>query len=267
MRVLSVVLEKLSGARKVEFGCYGALFVLCIWAMLFSENPGLWLNGLLFALCVLAVIKWVRRIHGYGGILQKRRHQTRKDAKEHYFSSEPNAKSYFLYVRFILCIWLVFLCACMLVSRLFAPSPLLFLAGVFFLYALDMVFYSAFCFLNYLANRIYKTEIRCCYLCPVRGWDLLMLHLPLLFVWPAVSMFLKPVLLCVLVLSVLGFLFWEYGKFFVLPLPNGGTELSAQKLQSGQGNTPCKNCKRSCGEEYNGRRSCMRRYVHRQWPF
>ncbi len=261
VNALANVLGKLSKLRKVELACYLVLSVLSFVAALAFEQVSLLLNVLLVLFCMVALVKLVRRIRNYGNILQKRRLKTRKEARLQYFSSVSSQKNHVLYVRVILCFWLVFLLGCFTANRVLEVPPFVFLAGIFFLYALDIVFYSAFCLLNYMANRLFRTEISCCYLCPVRGWDLLMLNLPLLFIWPHALPAVKPLLVFVLVLSVLGFFLWEYGKFFVLPATDA---LPLKTPRASQQNTPCAHCKRSCGEEYNGRRSCMRLYTRKK---
>ncbi len=264
MNILTIVFSKLSIFRKIELCCYVLLSIFSIAAVLFFHNTNLLLNTLLLFLCVVSILKLFRRIHSYTVLIKKRRVQTRKQARLQYFASAPSQRSYILYVRFIMCVWLIFIIVCLLLNRLFAPPAFLFLGGVFLLYGLDIVFYSAFCFLNFFANRLFNTQIRCCYLCPVRGWDLLMINLPLLFIWPSCLPILKPLLLFVFILSIIGFLMWEYGKFFILPVSQPLPTTAIQQATQNKNNTPCKHCKRRCGEEYNGRRSCMRRYAQKE---
>ncbi len=267
MQALHVVWDKLTRFRKVELVCYLFFSALCVAGLYFSVWADFLLHILLFALCVVALIKQTRRMQGYGKVLHRRERQTRAQARAQYFAGSPSQRKYLLYVRTVLCCWLGFLMVCFAVNHIFAPPPLLFLGGVFLLYALDIIFYSAFCFLNFLANQLFATNIRCCYLCPVRGWDLLMLNLPLLFLWQKTTVFIQVLLFCVFFLSLLGFLLWEYGKFFILPSAKASAEgINSLRKTGKMEGTPCAHCKRSCGEEYNGRRSCMRRYSHNKRP-
>lgn len=179
-------------------------------------------------ICIISIYKSVIRIKNY---------RTININKE----SNYNKNIYKKYRIRIGMFWFGFLVICFFAKKILKISSYYFLAGVFFLFSLDIFFYTSFCLLNKIANFRTNSKLKCCYTCPVRGWDLLMLILPTVFISLEVNVTNKILIIIACFLSLICLIYWEMIKKY---------------LVSDYANH--KKCKNTCGEEYFGKRKCNR---------
>ncbi|MBR1737968.1 MAG: hypothetical protein IJ736_13320 [Firmicutes bacterium] len=168
-------------------------------------------------LCMISSIKSLSKIAGYY-VKTKRSKENYKEIKEKYFSSKERKKDFMGYRTIIALYWLFFVICCVAANFVFYVDSISYLIGVYFLFALDIVFCTNYCFLNQLAYYLTKTKIKCCYGCPVRGWDMLMLTSPVLFLYNDVHIFSKIWIIISVALSIIAMAYWEKIKFYFISI-------------------------------------------------
>lgn len=189
--------------------------------------------------CVFGLIKCTLRFIGYAKLGIK------PNAKEAKTLVNPEQKvQRDKYRAGMLIIWLIFIWLNIL-GYIFIEIPEEFYLGmVCFLAILDMIFYKKYCLLNKIVNKVFHTKIYCCYMCPIRGWDLLMMFSPTLFIVKTAPVYLKVLIILLNVLSALGMYCWEQVKNYI----------AYNAPMHGE-------CKHECGPEYFVKRKCNRIHV------
>lgn len=205
------------------------------------------LNFFIFIACVISVFKGIYRRMEYQSLTAVNPTDTiiPNSTLDHFSKNE-----YKRYQLFVLSFWMGFMVLCV-IGKCTVLNPWYFLSGVFFLYALDIIFYSGLCFLNFIACKTIHSRIQCCHYCPVRGWDLLMLTFPIIFVWNQTVWFLKPFIAAALFASLLNLITWETHKYSILDIIHIKTKHPKA----------CGKCRQTCGIEYKDGRRCYRNII------
>lgn len=108
--------------------------------------------------------------------------------------------------------WLAFIILCLVGRLVFEIDYQYFYSCTYFFLALDRWFVNEGCLLRKFSDFKNKT-VKCCCGCPCRGWDLSMIHTPLLFAISAQSI-AEDVLICVSsILAVISLINWERAKY------------------------------------------------------
>ena len=192
-------------------------------------------------ICCVCIFKCAYRMCFYS---KKKLPVSYPAVRENYMRSEGIKREYRFYRIIILCIWILFNIVCAVTRFRYRLHYGFFVSAIYMLAALDILFYMRFCVLNFLAGLIgakKKKNLSCCYTCPVRGWDMLMITLPLLSVINEMPLYLAAVIMFTALFSLILLINWEMVKF----------KFICNKKD-------CAACGRSCGEEYGGKRNCLR---------
>ena len=166
------------------------------------------------------------------------------------FLKNTNTKKDFNnYRKCALIIWIIFLSVCSVFKFGLHFSPYWYIAGAYLLLIADVIFYSRYCLLNSIINCFAKTNISCCFMCPIRGWDMAILVSPAIFFTSGSHSVCKIFIAISIILSAVVLRLWEKYKFrFINNSPN-------HKL-----------CRRRCGAEYIFWHTCKRQYRRPPMP-
>ena len=192
-------------------------------------------------ICCICMFKCAHRMHFYS---KKKLSVSYHAVRENYMRPEGIKREYRLYRLVILCIWILFSVVCAVTRFRCRYHYGFYVSAIYMLAALDILFYMRFCILNFFAGLISakkRKNLSCCYTCPVRGWDMLMMTLPLLSVIDEMPLYLALVIIFTVLFSLILLINWEKVKF----------NFSYNKKN-------CAACNHGCGEEYNGKRVCIR---------
>lgn len=188
--------------------------------------------------CFIIISKSIIRICGYI--------KAAKIADNNYlrFLEDANTKKNFCnYRKCAFIIWMIFIFVCFIFKFCFHFSPYWYIAGAYLLLIADVIFYSRYCLLNKIINYFTKANILCCFMCPIRGWDMAILASPAIFFISGTQPVCKIFIAGSLIISAVVFALWEKYKFhFISNSPNHNL------------------CRRKCGAEYIFRHTCKRRY-------
>ena len=173
------------------------------------------LNFFTAAICVVGSVKAIRRLVAY------KKHSAKNpvpqaELRTRYFEGVRDKSHYIKYRITILVFSLGFFTGCVLTRFLAGVPAAVYLSGVFFLFALDILFITRACFLNTLVNLLFRTPLRCCSTCPIRGWDILLLMAPILLVIGEVMLFNVILVTISVALAVISLIYWEAVKFGVI---------------------------------------------------
>lgn len=111
--------------------------------------------------------------------------------------------------------WLAFVVLCILGKIFIQIEYYYFYSCTYFFLLIDRLFVNFGCLLQKFSNTKNKIVVCCCG-CPCRGWDLMMIHTPLLF-----ALNRQHVIECVLIcassaLAVISMVYWESGKYHLV---------------------------------------------------
>lgn len=111
--------------------------------------------------------------------------------------------------------WAAFIVLCIIGKFVFQIDKLYFYSCTFFFLVLDRLFVNVGCLLRIFSD--FKGEmVLCCCGCPCRGWDLMMIHTPLLFALHPQSV-VENVLICLsVILAIISFVCWEKEKYSLM---------------------------------------------------
>lgn len=217
--------------------CFSVL-KLCDIHIFFSQYV---FNGGIIFICCVCIFKCIYRIYFY--YTNGKNAENYKSVKKKYMNKDGIKKENRYYRLFIIFFWSVFVIGCLVFRIYFNFYYGFYVSGVYFLFGLDILFFSRHCFLKFIGNldKEKSKKISCCYTCPIRGWDMLMFSSPLLFAVNEVSVILAVMIICMVAFSAIVMIYWELIKF---------------KFISNKKN--CEECSRGCGKEYNNKRICLR---------
>lgn len=122
------------------------------------------------------------------------------------------AKTYRQFRVRVALFWLAFVALCALGKWVVKIESFYFYGCTFFFLFLDRWFVNVFCLLQKFSDPKAKVVVCCCG-CPCRGWDLMMIHTPLLFALQRQSGVENGLILLSSTLGVLSFLGWERQKY------------------------------------------------------
>lgn len=182
------------------------------------------INFFVVFFCFLSIFQSFVRMKLYRKILLLFRGKSRKEAKENFFACLERKKQYSIYLLSVLSIWGIFLFFCYVGKQFLILFPGFCLAGLFFLKALDIFFFSRYCLLNHIVNFFFQTDFDRCAFCPVKGWDLLILVSPVLFLLDYTTEFSRVFLFVSVGCALVCLLVWEWIKFFLLQNVRNVTE-------------------------------------------
>jgi len=143
-------------------------------------------------------------------------------------------------------IWIFFIGICLVLRFCCKIYNGFYVAGVYFLFGLDILFFSRYCLFNFLYSlrkikEIKNKKLACCYTCPIRGWDMPMMTSPLLLLLSGEKSPILFIVICAVLFSIIVMISWERVKFKFI-----------------HRNKNCEKCGCKCGEEYNNTRICLR---------
>lgn len=111
--------------------------------------------------------------------------------------------------------WLAFIALCVTGKFIFHMARGYFYCCTFFFLFLDRWFVNVICLLQKLSDPR-GTVVLCCCGCPCRGWDLMMIHTPLLFALEHQNMLENALILLSSALAVASFFCWETHKYHLV---------------------------------------------------
>ncbi|MFI3169450.1 MAG: hypothetical protein R3Y06_05875 [Faecalibacterium sp.] len=112
----------------------------------------------------------------------------------------------------VLLFWLAFAALCVVAKFAMALEYHYFYSCTYFFLLLDRLFINVGCPLRFFSDP-QKETVLCCCGCPCRGWDLLMIHTPLLFALHAQALVQNSVIMLSSALAAISFLCWENAKY------------------------------------------------------
>ena len=192
---------------------------------------------LILVFSIIIILKSIVRIYSY-----KKTSKTVNFGYSEKFSNPAIKENFVKYRLCAILIWLTFLAVCCFFKFVLHFSDHWYIFGSYLLLIADVVFYSKFCLLNKIINYFAKTNISCCFMCPIRGWDIAMFVSPGIFFIGQACYICKIFTAIAFVLGVTVLMLWEKYKFrFLCDIPN-------HKL-----------CQRKCGAEYICCHTCKRK--------
>lgn len=160
-------------------------------------------------------LKAINRIMAYKKH-SRRQQLSRLELRGRYLAGLKDKSHYNKHRAAILIFSMLFYAACVLARVVFNVPGAVYLSGVFLLLALEGLFVAGSCVLNGIVNILFKTPLRCCNTCPVKGWDMVLIMLPCVFMLRETTWVNVVCILAVLTLSTTSLIFWEAVKFGVM---------------------------------------------------
>lgn len=179
--------------------------ILTLVSSLVIQNANL-LYGCLFVLYCILFYKGVHILYCY------------KKAKEKAYQSFDKKKfseTYNIFRLKVALFWLAFIVLCIIGKFVIKIDYHYFYICTYFFLALDRVFVNVGCLLQMCSDPSRKI-VKCCCGCPCRGWDLLMIHTPLLFALNNQNMIENLFIILSSILAVLTIIGWEKEKYFLV---------------------------------------------------
>ncbi len=178
------------------------------------------INGLIFQNTYLSIFSLVML---YGILFYKGLHilMCYKKTEHRYqrVQREAFAQKYRTFRIRVALFWLAFVALCIIGKFVLQMDKLYFYSCTFFFLVLDRLFVNVGCLLRKFSDLKGKTVLCCCG-CPCRGWDLMMIHTPLLFALHRQDM-VENVLICLsTVLAICSLIAWERGKYALVEVRN-----------------------------------------------
>lgn len=124
-------------------------------------------------------------------------------------------KTYGLFRLRVALFWLAFIVLCLLGKLMFKINHHYFYGCTFFFLCLDRWFVNGICLLQKFSDPRGKTVICCCS-CPCRGWDLMMIHTPLLFALEPQWSLENGMIILSSTLGLISLICWESNKFHLM---------------------------------------------------
>lgn len=124
-------------------------------------------------------------------------------------------KSYRVFRVRVALFWLAFIGLCVLSKFVFHLGCQYFYSCTFFFLFVDKFFVNKICLLQKFSDPT-GTMVLCCCGCPCRGWDLMLIHTPLLFALSAQSLLQNSLILFSSIFAVLSFILWEIHKYHLV---------------------------------------------------
>ncbi len=128
---------------------------------------------------------------------------------------EVFTKTYHVFRMRIALFWLAFVGLCFVGKFIFHIARGYFYCCTFFFLFLDRWFVNVICLLQKLSDPK-GTMVLCCCGCPCRGWDLMMIHTPLLFALQNQGGIKNALILLSSMLAALSLLCWEIHKYHLV---------------------------------------------------
>lgn len=186
----------------------------------------------MYIFCGVTLFNCALRLYGNYKVIVRGTHKVKPSPET------KRARRRFITVAIFL--WAIFLFIILIVWKN-TEKPEILVSISWLLMALDIIFYSKICLIQLTDSLLgKKSGISCCYVCPIRQWDFLMIATPLVPLIVSMPLMLAPVFL----LSAAVLIEWETSVKGIL-LPD-----TADKC--------CVKCHRSCGAEYLHLRQCRR---------
>lgn len=127
------------------------------------------------------------------------------------------SKTYHRFRLRVVLFWLAFIALCFLGKFIFLVERIYFYSCTFFFLFLDRWFVNAVCLLQKFSDPK-GLVVLCCCGCPCRGWDLMMIHTPLLFALQMQGGVENILILLSSLLAVLSLVCWEMQKYHLVEL-------------------------------------------------
>ncbi len=168
------------------------------------------LNNLLLAICLVLMysilfFKSLNILYLY-----------RKTSKKHQsIAKKIFDASYRVFRVRVALFWLAFSCLCALGKFVFEIGSHYFYWISFFFLFLDKFFVNVICLLQKFCDPK-GTTVLCCCGCPCRGWDLLMIHTPLLFALSQYNPLQNVLIIISSFLALLSLIYWEIHKYHLV---------------------------------------------------
>lgn len=193
-------------------GYQSYIWVYILGAILMFANSMFWHNDPLFHLCLL-VLHSILFYKGMHIFLCYRRTFNRYPCPE--AERRVFTKTYHPFRVRVALFWLAFIVLCIIGKFVLHLERQYFYSCTFLFLFLDRYFVNVVCLLQKFCDPKGSTVLCCCG-CPCRGWDLLMIHTPLLFAlefqWATEAIFN----LLVSILALFSFLQWETQKYHLV---------------------------------------------------
>lgn len=196
------------GIKLKEYRYY--IWVYILGAVLTFCNTMFWQNGSIstISLLVLYCILFYKGIHIL--VCYKR-----TEDKEKRYAKASFGEKYSLFRMRVAMFWLAFIALCVLGKFELKLDTGYFYSCTFFFLLLDRLFVNVGCLLRKCSDP--KGEmVRCCCSCPCRGWDLMMIHTPLLFALQKGSVEENIFISLASVLALISFVCWETEKYYLV---------------------------------------------------
>lgn len=124
-------------------------------------------------------------------------------------------KSYRFFRIRVALFWLAFIGLCSLGKFIFHIGYQYFYCLTFFFLFVDKFFVNKICLLQKFCDPTEKIVLCCCG-CPCRGWDLMLIHTPLLFALNQYSLIQNVFIIVNSILAVISLIYWEIHKYHLI---------------------------------------------------
>lgn len=108
--------------------------------------------------------------------------------------------------------WLAFIALCVVAKWVVSIDAAYFYSCTYFFLLLDRLFVNVGCLLQKFSD-MHPKVIQCCCGCPCRGWDLMMIHTPLLFALQSQAIVENSLICLSSALAAIALYWWEKTKY------------------------------------------------------
>ncbi len=115
----------------------------------------------------------------------------------------------------VLLFWLAFVALCIFGKFVARIEHYYFYSCTYFFLLLDRWFINVKCWLRAFSDTK-KQVVQCCCGCPCRGWDLMMIHTPLLFALEYQALFENALIAVSSIIAAVSMICWEKAKYSVV---------------------------------------------------
>ncbi len=173
---------------------------------------GVWLKNVYLAQACLFVLYCILFYKGVHILIAYRRTKQRA-----YQSIEKSlfAKTYRTFRLRVLGFWLAFAALCVVAKFVLKLNHDYFYCCTYFFLLLDRLFINVRCLLRTFCDPKSKVVLCCCG-CPCRGWDLLMIHTPLLFALQYQAVLENALIATSSIVAAVSMFCWEKAKYSVV---------------------------------------------------
>lgn len=173
---------------------------------MFINNKFLLISCLVIMYCIL-FFKGIHILKQY-----KKTRNTNQSIPKKIFDT-----SYRIFRSRVALFWLAFIVLCYLGKFVFQISHQYFYCLTFFFLFLDKFFVNVVCLLQKFSDPTGKIVLCCCG-CPCRGWDMMLIHTPLLFALNQDSLIQNLMIIISSILAVLSLIQWEIHKYHLVEI-------------------------------------------------